>query len=75
MFAQGAGVGVGLGAAEGLAVVGFGGGVDLRVFLPVAAVGEASLTEVTLEWFLTCKGKTKGRLLCYDGITKNDTIT
>lgn len=55
VFAQGAGVGVGLGAAQGLAVVGLGGRVDLRVLLAVAAVGEASLAELTLEGLLTCK--------------------
>jgi len=54
VFAQGAGVGVGLGAAQGLAVVGLGGRVDLRVLLPVAAVGEASLAELTLERLLAC---------------------
>lgn len=54
MLAKGAGVGVGLGAAHGFAVVGLGRRVDLRVFLAVAAVGEASLAELTLEWLLTC---------------------
>lgn len=54
MLAQGAGVGVGLGAAHGFAVVGLGRRVDLRVFLAVAAVGEAPLTKLTLEWLLTC---------------------
>lgn len=54
MLAQGAGVGVGLGAAHGFAVVGLGRRVDLRVFLAVAAVGEAPLAKLTLEWLLTC---------------------
>lgn len=52
MLAEGAWVGVGLCAAHGFAVVGLGGCVDLRVFLPVAAVGEAPLTKLTLEWLL-----------------------
>lgn len=46
-------MGVGLGAAQGLAVIGLGGSVDLGVLLPVTAVGKASLTELTLEWLLT----------------------
>lgn len=54
VFAQGAGVGVGLGAAHGLAVVGLGGRVDLRVLLPVTAVGKASLAKLTLERLLAC---------------------
>lgn len=54
VLAQGAGVGVGLGAAHGLAVVGLGGRVDLRVLLPVAAVGKASLAKLTLERLLAC---------------------
>lgn len=54
VLAQGAGMGVGLGAAQGLAVIGLGGSVDLGVLLPVTAVGKASLTELTLEWLLTC---------------------
>lgn len=58
MLAQGAGVGVGLGAAHGFAVVGLGRRVDLRVFLAVAAVGEAPLTKLTLEWLLPCNTNT-----------------
>lgn len=54
VLAQGAGVGVGLGTAHGLAVVGFGCRVNLRVLLPVTAVGKPALTELTLEWLLTC---------------------
>lgn len=54
MLAQRAGVGVGLGAAHGLAVVGFGRRVNLRVLFPVAAVGKSSLAKLTLEWLLTC---------------------
>lgn len=54
MLAQRAWVGVGLSAAHGFAVVGLGCRVDLRVFLAVAAVGEAPLTKLTLEWLLTC---------------------
>ena len=53
VFAQRAGMGVGLGAAQGLAVIGFGGCVDLRVLLAVTAVGETTLAEFTLEWLLT----------------------
>lgn len=53
VFAQGAGVGVGLGAAQGLAVIGLRSCVDLRVLLPVAAVGEAPFAKLTLEWLLT----------------------
>lgn len=47
-------MGVGLGAAHGLAVIGLGGRVDLRVLLPVAAVGKASLAKLTLERLLAC---------------------
>lgn len=54
VLAQGAGVGVGLSAARGLAVIGLGGCVHLRVLLPVTAVGKASLAKLTLEWLLTC---------------------
>lgn len=31
--------------------------MDLRMLLPVAAVGEATLTKLTLEWLLTCNKK------------------
>lgn len=58
VLAQGAGVGVGLGAAHGLAVVGFRCRVNLRMLLPVAAVGKPSLAKFTLEWLLTCKTNT-----------------
>lgn len=54
VLAEGAGVGVGLGAAHGLAVVGLGCRVDLRMLFPVAAVGKPPLTKLALEWLLTC---------------------
>ena len=62
VFAKGAGVSVGLPTAQGFAVVGLGAGVDLRVLLPVAAVGEATLAELTLERLLPwMRGETGGR--------------
>lgn len=54
VLAQRAGVGIGLGTAHCLAVVGFGCRVNLWMLLPVAAVGKSSLTKLTLEWLLTC---------------------
>lgn len=56
VFSQGAGVGVGLVAASHFAVVGLVAGVDVRVLLPVAAVGEASVAalEFTFERLLPC---------------------
>lgn len=56
VFSQGAGVGVGLVAASHFAVVGFVAGVDVRVLLPVATVGEASVAalEFTFERLLPC---------------------
>ena len=55
MFPQGGGVGVGLVAPADPAVVGLVGGVDMHVLLPVARVGEPSVTAfyLALEWFLT----------------------
>lgn len=52
VFAQGARVCVGLVAASHFAVVRFVAGVHVRVLLPVAAVGEASITAIKLafEW-------------------------
>ena len=62
VFAEGAGVSVGLPTAQGFAVVGLGAGVDLRVLLPVAAVGEAALAELTLERLLPwMRGRTGRR--------------
>lgn len=57
VFSQGAGVGVGLVAASHFAVVGLVAGVDMRVLLPVAAVGEAPVTalEFTFERLLPCR--------------------
>lgn len=54
VFAQGARVCVGLVAASHFAVVRLVAGVHVRVLLPVAAVGEASITAIklALEWFL-----------------------
>lgn len=52
VFAERAGVRVGLGAAQGFAVVGLGGRVDLRMLLTVAAVGEAPLAELALKRLL-----------------------
>lgn len=56
VFAQGAWVGVGLGAAQGLAVIGLRGRVHLGVLLSVAAVGKTALTKLTLERLLTSVG-------------------
>ena len=55
MFPEGGGVGVGLVAATDPAVVRLVGGVDMHVLLPVARVGEPSVTAfyLALEWFLT----------------------
>lgn len=52
VFAQGARVCVGLITAAHFAVVRLVTGVHMRVLLPVAAVGEASITAVklALEW-------------------------
>lgn len=57
VFSQGAGVGVRLVAASHFAVVGLVAGVDMRVLLPVAAVGEAPVTalEFTFERLLPCR--------------------
>ena len=48
---------VGLVAAPDSAVVGLVGGVDMHVLLPVARVGEPSVTAryLALEGFLTCR--------------------
>ena len=55
MFPQGGGVGVGLVATSHPAVVRLVRGVDMHVLLPVARVGEPSVTalNLALEWFLT----------------------
>lgn len=53
VLAQGAWVGVGLGAAQGLAVIGLGGCVHLGVLLSITAIGKAALTKLTLERLLT----------------------
>lgn len=57
VFSQGAGVGVGLVTASHFAVVGFVAGVDVRVLLPVTAVGEASVAalEFAFERLLPCR--------------------
>ena len=54
MFPQGGGVGVGLVAASHPAGVRLVRGVDMHVLLPVARVGEPSVTalNLALEWFL-----------------------
>ena len=54
MFPQRGGVGVGLVAASHPAVVRLVRGVDMHVLLPVARVGEPSVTalNLALEWFL-----------------------
>ena len=54
MFPQRGGVGVGLVAASDPTVVGLISGVNMHVFLPVARVGEPSVTarNLALEWFL-----------------------
>lgn len=63
VFPQGARVGVGLVAAPDLAVVGLVAGVDVRVFLPIAAVGKLPVTAIkfTFERLFPCK-KAQGRL-------------
>lgn len=60
VLSQGAGVCVGLVAAPHLAVVRLVAGVDVRVLLPVAAVGKFSVTavELTLKRFLSLSDKT-----------------
>ena len=52
-------MGVGLVAAARGAVVRLVGGVDMHVLLPVAGVGEPSVTALylALEWFLTYNRK------------------
>ena len=57
MFPQRGGVGVGLVAASHPAVVRLVRGVDMHVLLPVARVGEPSVTarNLALERFLTCR--------------------
>ena len=60
---QGARVGVGLVAAPDLAVVGLVAGVDMGMFLPIAAVGKLPVTAIkfTFERLFPCK-KAQGRL-------------
>ena len=55
MFPQRGGMSVGLVAAPDSAVVRLVSGVDMHVLLPVAGVGEPSVTALylALEWFLT----------------------
>ena len=55
MFPQRGGMSVGLVAAPHPTVVGLVSGVDMHVLLPIAGVGEPSVTALylALEWFLT----------------------
>ena len=57
MFPERGGVGVGLVTAPDGAVVGLVRGVDMHVLLPVARVGEPSVTarNLALERFLACR--------------------
>ena len=59
MFPQRGGMGVGLVAAAHPTVVGLVSGVDMHVLLPVAGVGEPSVTALyfALERFLTWNNK------------------
>lgn len=56
-------MGVGLVAAPDLAVVGLVAGVDVGVFLPIAAIGKLPVTAIkfTFERLFPCK-KAQGRL-------------
>lgn len=56
VLAQGAWVCVGLGAAQGLAVIGLRGCVHLGVLLSITTVGKPTFTKLTLERLLTRVG-------------------
>lgn len=60
VLAEGRGVGVALVASVEAAVERFVARVDVRVFLPIGAVGEASVAafELTAEGFLACQRTT-----------------
>ena len=72
MFPQRGGVSVGLVAAPDGAVVGLVSGVDMHVLLPVARVGEPSVTafNLALERFLTWKKR-----IVSNAVLDNQTIS